>query len=98
MIYDNINTNIIQQFRTLNLKNQFGCKKIAGDMVYVHWHNSKGHRENMLMKGYTCLGVSVSIGKTNPQVSTIGTLGSRAGSRERDGENLIAFGIQVLAF
>ena len=68
------------------------AKKIAYDMVYKHWDQSKGHRDNMLTKGYTTLGVSVAIGK-----SATGTLDTTRSVNTLPA-GLVVFGIQVLAY
>jgi hypothetical protein len=64
------------------------AKKMAKEMVFERWHNSKAHRENMLKKGYTSLGVSVAIGKQ-----------SLEGMEQNPGiVNLVVFGVQVMAY
>lgn len=66
------------------------AKKLAKTMVYDQWHNSKPHRENMLTKTYTSMGVAVSIGKTGAS-NTFSLSGAQA-------PQLVAFGVQVFAF
>ena len=61
-LYTTIESVAAKDFKNRQLLN-VAAKKIARDMVYTLWNNSKGHRENMLTKDYTCLGVSVAIGK-----------------------------------
>ncbi len=77
--------------QNLNLK----AKTIARNMVYVQWHNSKGHRENMLTTGYTCMGVSVAFGKYSISDTDIDNSGEGAMLKNI---NWIAFGVQVMAY
>ncbi len=67
-------------------------------MVYEQWHNSKGHRDNMLTKGYRCMGVSVAIGKHYSDDSFINDNGEMAMIKDGNQVSWIAFGIQVLAY
>ena len=67
-------------------------------MVYDQWHNSKGHRENMLTAGYTCLGVSVAIGKRTIHADDIDNSGEQTKLEDDDDISWIAFGIQVMAY
>ncbi|MEO6722708.1 MAG: CAP domain-containing protein [Ferruginibacter sp.] len=59
------------------------AKKLARDMVYDQWHKSPAHRQNMLTKGYSSLGVSAAIGKR---------------SADNAPEQLVIFGVQVMAY
>ena len=69
------------------------AKKIARDMVYDQWHSSRGHRDNMLTKGYTSLGVSVAIGKNASDYSQLSQK-----ELQQTAVNMVVFGIQVLAY
>ena len=80
--------------QNLNLK----AKKIARNMVYDQWHNSKGHRENMLTAGYTCMGVSVAIGKHFQDDACINNSSERTILKNTNSAGWIAFGIQVMAY
>jgi len=84
----------IKNRQTLNLKAQ----KIARNMVYDQWHNSKGHRDNMLTAGYTCMGVSVAIGKHYMDDAYINNSGNRTILKDNNNISWIAFGIQVMAY
>ncbi len=84
----------IKNRQILNLK----AKKIARNMVYEQWHNSKGHRENMLTAGYTCMGVSVVIGKHYQDDAYINNSSERTSQKNIDSIGWIAFGIQVMAY
>jgi uncharacterized protein YkwD len=74
----------VPQFADKQALNQ-QAKNLARKMVFEQWHKSKGHRENMLTKAYTCMGVSVAIGNTQ----------AAAG---QSANQLVAFGVQVFAF
>lgn len=89
-----INPDEFKNKQNLNLK----AKQIARNMVYDQWHNSKGHRENMLTAGYTCFGVSVAIGKHFMDDAYINNNGEKAILKENQKISWIAFGIQVLAY
>ena len=65
------------------------AKSLARDMVYEQWHKSKAHRDNMLKKDYTSLGVSVAIGKPSAE-----DLPAHLASSV----NLVVFGVQVMAY
>jgi len=77
----------------LNLK----AKKIARNMVYDQWHNSKGHRENMLTDSYTCMGVSVAICKQSMD-DAYSTTSDEQSIQEDNNIRWIAFGVQVMAY
>ncbi len=74
------------------------AQKIARNMVFVQWHNSKGHRDNMLFKGYSVLGVSVAIGKHYSNDSYINDKGEKTLINDSNSVSWIAFGIQVMAY
>ena len=90
----NISPEEFKNKQNLNLKAQ----KIARKMVYNLWHNSKSHRENMLTAGYTCMGVSVAIGKQPMDDSYINNNGEQTILRNTGSISWIAFGIQVMAY
>lgn len=79
--------------QNLNLK----AKKIARNMVYDQWHNSKGHRENMLTDSYTCMGVSVAICKQSMDDAYSNTSDEQS-IQEDNNIRWIAFGVQVMAY
>ena len=89
-----MSADVFKNRKTLNLKAQ----KIARNMVYDQWHNSKGHRDNMLTAGYTCVGVSVAIGKQYMDDAYINNSGDQTILKEANNLSWIAFGIQVLAY
>jgi uncharacterized protein YkwD len=91
-LYTTIATVPSTQFKNRQQLN-LAAQKIAKDMVYDLWHNSKGHRENMLTNGYTCLGVSVAIGKHYADDDFGNT-----DKEESSNVSWIAFGIQVMAY
>jgi hypothetical protein len=74
------------------------AQKIARNMVFEQWHNSKGHRDNMLFKGYSILGVSVAIGKHYSNDSYINDKGEKMIINNSNTISWIAFGIQVMAY
>jgi uncharacterized protein YkwD len=65
------------------------AKLLARDMVYEQWHKSKAHRENMLKKDYSSLGVSVAIGKQSAE---------DVPAHLSMAVNLVVFGVQVMAY
>ncbi len=89
-----ISPNEFKNKQNLNLKAQ----KIARNMVYDQWHNSKGHRDNMLTAGYTCMGVSVAIGKHYTDDAYINYNGESVILKDTNYISWIAFGIQVMAY
>lgn len=89
-----INADEIKNKRNLNLKAQ----KIARNMVYDQWHNSKGHRDNMLTADYTCMGVSVAIGKQYIDDDSVNSFAERFKLKDNKNIAWIAFGVQVMAY
>ncbi len=79
-------------------KLNLAAQKISRDMVYDQWHNSRGHRDNMLFTGYTCLGVSVAIGKHYSNDTYINDKGEMKILKENNSSSWVAFGIQVMAY
>lgn len=79
-------------------KLNLAAQKIARNMVFVQWHNSKGHRENMLNNGFSILGVSVAIAKHYSNDSYINDKGDTTLIKDPERVSWIAFGIQVMAY
>jgi Cysteine-rich secretory protein family len=96
-LYSNIPPLMAGDFNNRKKLN-LAAQKIARDMVYIQWHNSKGHRENMLTNGYRCLGVSVAVGKHYSDDSYISDSGEKTMIKDTNTISWIAFGVQVMSY